>query len=225
MKYYMVPFSVGFFLLFCPAAAKAEPTSGEIRRIEAAIRVFNELPGKVPSDILNDAKGRAVIPGAFRAGFIYGVELGGGVIVSRLPDGSWSPPAFISLAGASFGFQIGAEARDVVLIFNTAGSMEHIENGWLKLGADVSVAAGPVGGNVGATTDLPEVLSYRSSVGAFIGATVEGSLLSFDFGANRDLYGVPDPLKMKANRGIPDSALRFSCAVGRATGAPAGVCG
>ena len=145
-------------------------------------------------------------------------------MVSRLPDGSWSPPAFVSLGGASFGFQIGVEVRDYVLVFNTARSVEYMENGRLELGGDASVAAGPVGGNVEVSTDLPEVYSYRNSFGAFIGATVEGSLLSFDFESNRDLYGTADPLKMEA-KGIPGPALRFSCEVAKSTGGPAGDCG
>jgi lipid-binding SYLF domain-containing protein len=224
MRYFWVPLSIGIFVLFCPAVAKAKPTPQEINRIETATHIFNQLPGRIPSNILNNAKGIVVIPGVLRAGFIYGGEFGGGVMVSRLPDGSWSPPAFVSLGGASFGLQMGFEVRDYVLVFNTARSMEYIENGWLKLGGDASVAAGPVGGNVEISTDLPQVYSYRSNFGAFIGATVGGSILSLDYGSNRDLYGVSDPLKMDA-KGIPGPALRFTCEVTRATGGQTEVCG
>jgi lipid-binding SYLF domain-containing protein len=101
----------------------------------------------IPAYVLDNAKGIAVIPGELKAGFIFGGEAGGGVLVSRLPNGTWSPPAFISIAGASFGLQIGGEARDIVLVFNTPRSMDFIENGRIKLGADASVAAGPVGAN------------------------------------------------------------------------------
>ena len=181
------------------------------------------MPGRIPAYVLENAKGIAVIPGELKAGFIFGGELGGGVLVSRLPDGSWSPPAFISVAGASFGLQIGGEARDIVLVFNTVRSMDFIENGRVKLGGDASVTAGPVGADAGVTTDIPEIYSYVRSVGAFIGATVEGSVLSFDFDANRDLYGISDPLKMQA-RAIPEPARRFSCVVARATGAPSKLC-
>jgi SH3 domain-containing YSC84-like protein 1 len=87
------------------------------------------MPGRIPAYVLDNAKGIAVIRGELRAGFIFGAELGAGVLVSRLPDGSWSPPALISLAGASFGLQIGGEARDIVLIFNTITSMDYIESG------------------------------------------------------------------------------------------------
>lgn len=99
------------------------------------------MPGKIPASVLDNAKGIAVIPGELKGGFIFGGELGGGVLVSRLPDGSWSPPAFISVAGGSFGLQIGGETRDIVLVFNTARSMDFIENGKVNLGGDASVAA------------------------------------------------------------------------------------
>jgi lipid-binding SYLF domain-containing protein len=223
MKYFVAPVLVSFFLLFGSAVAKAAPTPGEIDRIQAATRVFEEMPARIPDYVLNKAKGIAVIPGELKAGFIFGGELGGGVLVSRLADASWSPPAFISVAGASFGLQIGGEARDIVLIFNTARSMDFIENGRIKLGGDASVTAGPVGANVGVTTDMPEIYSYVRSAGAFIGATVAGSELSFDFDANRNLYGIADPLRMTA-RGIPEPARRFSCVVAGATGAPQKFC-
>jgi len=224
MRYFLVPTLVSFFLLLGLVAAKAEPTPGEIDRIEAATRVFNEIPGMIPAFVLHNAKGIAVIPGEVKAGFIFGGELGGGVLVSRLPNGSWSPPALISVAGGSFGLQIGGEVRDIVLVFNTNSSMANIENGRINLGGDVSVAVGPGGADVGMTTNVPQVYSYVRSAGAFIGATVEGSVLSFDFNANRDLYGTSDPLRMEA-RGIPAPAQRFTCAVTRATGARSKVCG
>jgi lipid-binding SYLF domain-containing protein len=115
------------------------------------------MPGKVPAYILDNAKGIAVIPGELKAGFIFGGEAGGGVLVSRFSDGTWSSPAFISAAGASFGLRIGGEARDIVLVFNTLRSMDFIENGKIKLGADASAAAGPVGAETGVTTEIPEV--------------------------------------------------------------------
>jgi len=223
MRYFVTPVLVSFFLLFGSAVAKAEPTPGEIGRIEAATRVFEEMPAKIQAYVLDHAKGIAVIPGELKAGFVFGGEAGGGVIVSRLPNGSWSPPAFFSLAGASFGFQIGGEARNIVLIFNTARSMDFIENGRINLGGDASVTVGPVGANVGVTTDIPELYSYVRSFGAFIGATVEGSVLSFDFDANRDLYGIRDPLRMQAAV-IPEPARRFICVVAGATGARAKLC-
>ncbi|MGA2228970.1 MAG: lipid-binding SYLF domain-containing protein [Syntrophobacteraceae bacterium] len=222
MKYFVVPVLVSLVLLGS-SVANAAPTSREINRVEAATRVFEQMPGKLPASVLDNAKGIAVIPGELKGGFIFGGEIGGGVLVSRLTDGSWSPPAFISVAGGSFGLQVGGETRDIILVFNTARSMDFIENGKVNLGGDASVAAGPLGADMGVTSDIPEVYSYASDFGAFIGAAVEGTVLSFDSDANRDMYGIADPLKMQATV-IPEPARRFSCVVAGATGAPAEMC-
>ncbi|MFZ0927240.1 MAG: lipid-binding SYLF domain-containing protein [Syntrophobacteraceae bacterium] len=223
MKHILVPALIGFLLLFGPAAAKAMPGSGEMDRVEAATHVFDDFVGSIPAPVLTNAKGIAIIPGEVKAGFIFGGELGQGVLLTRAPDGSWSPPAFISVAGGTFGLQIGGEARDIVLVFNTPGSVNFIENGHLKLGGDASVTAGPVGGDFAVTSDMPEVYSYVRNLGAFIGATINGSVLSFDSGANSNFYGVSDPLRMQA-REIPEPARRLDCTVARATNAPSEYC-
>ncbi len=101
--------------------------------------------------------------------------------------------------------------------------MNFIENGHLKLGGDASVTAGPVGGDFAVTSDMPEVYSYVRNLGAFIGATINGSVLSFDSGANSNFYGVSDPLRMQA-REIPEPARRLDCTVARATNAPSEYC-
>jgi lipid-binding SYLF domain-containing protein len=173
MKYFAF-LLVGLLFLLGPIAAQAVPTPGELDRIEAATRVFNEMPGRIPAYVPDNAKGIAVIPGEPKAALIFGGELVGGVIVSRLPDRSWSSPALISPAGMRFGLQVGGEARDIMLVFNTARSMDFIESGRIKLGADASVAAGPVGAGTGVTTDIPEVYAYVRSLGAFIGVSLEG---------------------------------------------------
>ncbi len=223
MKYFLVPGLIGLLFFLGPVGAKAQPTSGEMNRVEAANRVFNDVLGQIPAPVLTNAKGIAIIPGEVKAGFIFGGELGQGVLVRRASHGGWSPPAFISVAGGSFGLQIGGEARDIVLVFNTERSMDFIENGRLNLGGDASVTAGPVGGDFAVTSDIPEVYSYVRSFGAFLGATVNGSVLSFDFDANRNFYGVSDPLRMQA-KAIPEPARRLDCTVAGATGASLRVC-
>jgi lipid-binding SYLF domain-containing protein len=224
MKYLAAAVLAGFFLLPARVAAETEPAARELDTIDAATVVFEEMPGKLPASVLENAKGIAVIPGELKAGFIFGGELGRGVLVSRLSDGTWSPPALISIAGASFGLQIGGETRNLVLVFNTYRSMGFIENGTLNLGGDVSMAAGPVGTETGVQTGIPEVYAYVSGFGAFLGAVVQGSVVSFDFNANRRLYGIPDPLKKEVSD-IPAQARRFSCTVARYTGAPTTACG
>ncbi len=224
MKYIPVAVLSGLLFLLGPIAAMAEPSPGAINRLQAATRVFNEALEMIPAPVLADARGIAIIPGEVKAGFIFGGEAGQGVLVARTPDGTWSPPAFITVAGGSFGLQIGAEARDVVLVLNSPRSVQMIENGRLDLGGDVSVAAGPIGTGVAVTTETPDAYAYVNSAGAFIGATVQGSVLSFDFSANQNFYGVSDPLNMQA-RAIPDPAKKFDCMLSGATGIPAETCG
>jgi len=223
MKNFVVAVLIGLFLLSGVFAVKAVPALGQIDRMEAATRVFNDALGGIPAPVLKGAQGIAIIPGEVKAGFIFGGELGQGVLVARNAKGAWSPPAFISVAGVSFGLQIGGEARDIVLIFNTPMSVAAIENGTLSLGGDVSVVAGPAGGEVAVATSVPAVYSYVRSYGAFVGATVQGAALSLDVGANRNFYGVSDPLRVAA-RAVPGPARRFTCMLSRATGSRSRFC-
>jgi lipid-binding SYLF domain-containing protein len=219
MKFFVVPVLISSFLLFAPIGAKAE-----MGRIDAATQVLDQLPGMIPAPVLKHAQGIAIIPGALKAGFIFGGELGSGVLVRRLQGGSWSPPAMISLVGGTFGLQIGGEVRNIVLILNSRRSVDYIENGTLNLGGDVGVVAGPVGGDFGVGTAVaPDVYAYVSSFGAFAGATVEGSSLSMDWGANRDLYGVSDPLRLRL-ASVPGPVRNFSCALASVTGSRAKFC-
>lgn len=224
MKYFVLSVLFGSLLLFGSAGAKAAPHPGEMARLQNATAVFNRMPAMIPRFVLRHARGIAVIPGALKAGFIFGGELGSGVLVRRLPNGRWSAPSFISLTGGSFGLQIGGEVRDIVLIFNTPEAVAAARRGNLKLGVGASVTAGPVGGGLGANTVMPAVYSYVRSAGAFIGATVQGSVLSIDYGANRNVYGTANPLAMSAKT-APGPARNFVCVVARATGAPTMVCG
>ena len=223
MKNFVIAVLVSLFLLSGAVAVQAGAAPGEIDRMEAATRVFNDVQGMIPAPILDGAQGIVIIPGEVKAGFIFGGEAGQGVLMARGSKGTWSSPAFISVAGASFGLQIGGEARDVVLVLNNPMSVAAIENGTLNLGGDVSVVAGPAGGQVAVATPVPAVYSYVRSFGAFIGATVQGAVLSLDVGANHDFYGVSDPLRVAA-RGIPEPASMLTCTVSRATGSRSKFC-
>ncbi len=223
MKNVVVAGLISLFLLPGMVSVQAEPAPGEMDRMDAATRVFNDALGMIPAPVLKGARGVVIIPGEVKAGFIFGGELGQGVLATRGRKGIWSPPAFISVAGASFGLQIGGQARDIVLVLNTPMSVAAIENGTLNLGGDVSVVAGPTGGEVAVATSAPAVYSYVRSSGAFIGATVQGAALSLDVGANRDFYGVSDPLRLAA-RGIPKPARRLTCSLSRATGSRSKFC-
>lgn len=166
------------------------------RRVENATEViqrFTQIPERgIPPSLLNNAHAVAVIPSVIKAGFVLGGSYGRGIMVTRLPDGRWSNPAFISLGAGSFGFQAGAQSTDVVLVFKTRKGVDRIHNGRLTLGGDMAVAAGPVGRSTSAATDFrlrAEIYSYSRSRGLFGGISLEGAVLAMDQKANFAYYG------------------------------------
>jgi len=180
---------------FGPAWAGAEEETPGAERIEKAIQVLREmvdLPEEgLPSMILEKCHGIAVIPGVIKAAYGFGGQYGRGLIVIRNEDGTWSNPAFISLIGGSLGWQIGVQKADIVLVFKTGKSVENIATGKITLGADVSVAAGPVGRSAEASTDLDmeaEIYSYSKSKGLFAGVSIKGASIQIDKDANQAFY-------------------------------------
>jgi lipid-binding SYLF domain-containing protein len=137
----------------------------------------------IPPALLNEAQGIAVIPGLIKAGFVIGGRHGRGVLLTRAPDGGWCRPEFVTLSGASIGWQIGVQSTDVVLVFKTRKGLDHMRKGKLTLGADVAVAAGPVGRQAEAGTDAllqAEIYSYSRTRGLFAGLSLEGGALLLD---------------------------------------------
>jgi lipid-binding SYLF domain-containing protein len=160
-----------------------------------AAKVFEEIMGTpdkgIPTDLLNKAECVAVFPSVVKAGFIVGGKAGRGVASCRTPTG-WSAPAFLEIKGGSVGLQIGGQATDVILLFmNTEGLKKLIDNK-VELGADASVAAGPVGREAAASTDASmsaEILSYSRSKGLFAGISLKGSVVSPDKSDMEGTYG------------------------------------
>jgi lipid-binding SYLF domain-containing protein len=184
-------------LLAVPAVPSARQESDEARRIRDASSVFGEIMAAedrgIPQAILGKAEGIAVFPSMVRGGFIVGGMRGRGILSSR-NSGVWSPPAFLTLTGGSFGLQIGGQAVDLVLVINDRRGLENLVSNQFKLGADVAVAAGPVGRDAQAATDLQlraQILSYSRSRGLFAGVTVNGSTVRQDRDANQRFYGQP----------------------------------
>ena len=180
-----------------PAAPSARQASDEARRVRDATSVFDEIMAAddrgIPQSILSKAEGIAVFPSMVRGGFIVGGMRGRGILSSR-NNGEWSPPAFLTLTGGSFGLQIGGQAVDLILVINDRRGLESLVANQFKLGADVAVAAGPVGRDAQASTDLQlraQILSYSRSRGLFAGVTVNGSTVRQDREANRRFYGMP----------------------------------
>jgi len=146
----------------------------------------------IPPSLLSSAYGVAVIPNVIKAGFVVGARYGKGVLVVRQDDGGWSNPTFIRMTGGSIGWQAGAQSTDIILVFKTRRSVDGITKGKMTLGADASVAAGPVGRHTGVATDIKlqaEVFSYSRSRGLFAGVALEGAGMTIDHKANAAYYG------------------------------------
>ena len=175
--------------------AQQSDESDEARRVREASVVFGEImtaeDEAIPRALLGDAEGIAVFPGTLRAGFIFGGMRGRGILSARTESG-WSAPAFLTLTGGSFGLQIGGQAVDLILIIRNRRGLENLVSNQFKLGADAAVAAGPLGREAEASTDLQlraQILSYSRSRGLFAGVTVNGSTVRQDQDANERFYG------------------------------------
>jgi lipid-binding SYLF domain-containing protein len=204
----------------------------EEARLLTASQVLNDALGSpdqvVPSRLLERAYGIAVVPDVTKIAFFFGGRRCNGVLVARDPSGHFSDPIFVNLTGGSFGFQWGVTSTDVILVFTTKRSIDRIASGQLTLGADASVAAGPVGRSASAGTDptlSSEVYSYSRSRGLFAGVALDGSALSIDNNADARFYdkGVVNAYDIinGSVRTNSDIARRFLDAVARSTGSSA----
>ena len=167
-------------------------------RINAAANVMKEIlgiPDGIPKDLLNKAYCIVIYPSVKKAAFIVGGSYGRGLITCRKGrdfSGPWSAPSMFALEAGSVGFQIGGQATDFVLLVMNDSGANSVMSSKVKLGGDASVAAGPVGRDAAAATDIvlkAEILSYSRAQGLFAGVSLEGSTLRSDDGANKTLYG------------------------------------
>jgi lipid-binding SYLF domain-containing protein len=167
-------------------------------RLQDASAVFadiTKIPDRIPQDLIDKARCVVVVPSVLNAAFIVGADYGRGVMVCRSGEhhtGPWGAPAMYALEGGSFGFQIGGEATDYVFLVMNEHGARSLLHSKVKLGADASIAAGPVGRSANADTDAymrAEILSYSRARGVFAGVSLEGSTLRPDNHANRSLYG------------------------------------
>jgi len=186
------------FVLFCTALG-AFAQDKEDDRLKNSYTVLKEIlatPDQgIPRDLLNKSLCVSVYPSVLKAAFIVGGSYGRGVITCRTGEahnGPWSAPAMFALEGGSFGLQIGGQATDFVLLVMNDSGANSVLSSKVKLGADASAAAGPVGRDASAETDIvmkAEILSYSRARGVFAGVSLEGSTMRSDDGANKALYG------------------------------------
>lgn len=187
---------LGFLLLsFSVFAFAKEDRSDVTDRLNDSAKVLDELMGaadnSIPDKVLGGAKCVAVIPAMVKGGFIVGGRHGRGEVTCRTPNG-WSAPAFITLTGGSWGAQIGVEKVDLVLVFMNDKGVNSLLKDNFKMGADASVAAGPVGRHAEAATDAKldsEILAYSRAKGVFAGLELNGAAVKPDNDSNNAFYG------------------------------------
>jgi SH3 domain-containing YSC84-like protein 1 len=216
-------FRVVLFALLVTGVTLAETAAG---RVESAATVLNEImatPDKgIPSEILGSAKCVAVVPSLLKGGFVVGAMHGRGMATCRSANG-WTAPAPLTTTGGSFGLQIGGQAVDLIMVIMNDRGMQALLTSKFKLGADASVAAGPVGRHAEGSTDWKmraEVLTYSRARGLFAGITFNGAVIKQDEDATRELYGRMVDFKTILTGSVPtpQPAESFVAAVRKAAG-------
>jgi SH3 domain-containing YSC84-like protein 1 len=183
------------------SAADQEKDEDRLTNSGTVLKEILDVPDDIPHDLLDKADCVVVFPSVLKAAFIVGGSYGRGAMSCRRGEnfgGSWGAPTMMALEGGSFGLQIGGEATDFVLLVMNDRGASGILASKVKLGADASVAAGPVGRTASAETDATlraDILSYSRARGAFVGVSLEGSTIRPDNGANRKIYGEEIPAR------------------------------
>jgi lipid-binding SYLF domain-containing protein len=183
-------------VLILVTAAIAFDREDSVKRLQRATEVFSEImktPDKgIPEDLLNKCECVGIVPGLKKGGLGLGGKYGKGLIMCRKPDRSWTAPSFITIEGGSVGFQIGYTQIDVVMVMMNRKGVEKLIGDKFTIGADASAAAGPVGRQTAAQTNIrldAEILTYSRAKGLFAGVSLDGATLRSDKDDNRAFYG------------------------------------
>lgn len=213
--------------LSASAWATARVQEEEAERIAESIEVLQNLSGSadiaIPEYILERAEAIVVIPTLMKAGFVLGGEHGSGIMSVRdRENGTWSAPSFVALTGGSVGWQIGVQSVDLVLVVTNKEGIDELLESEFTIGANASVAAGPVGRSADASTDArmtAKILAYSRAKGLFAGASIEGASLRPDEDANRHFYGesmTPSQVfALSSSAAMPAAAADWRSAVAR----------
>ena len=187
--------AVTILMALASLTAVASDREDDVNRTQKAAQVFREIMNTpdqgIPSNLLESAKCIAIIPGDKKFAFVFGGSYGRGIATCRTGHG-WSAPMFVAIDSGSVGYQIGGSSTDLVMLFMNDHALQSLMSDKFKLGADASVAAGPVGRNAAAGTDLKlnaEILSYSRSKGVFAGVSLDGAVMQADKSGDRSMYG------------------------------------
>jgi SH3 domain-containing YSC84-like protein 1 len=186
---------VTILIAFANLTAVGSDRDDDVNRTRKAAQVFKEIMNTpdqgIPSNLLESAKCIAIIPGDKKFAFVFGGSYGRGVATCRTGHG-WSAPMFVAIDSGSVGYQIGGSSTDIVMLFMNGHALQSLMSDKCKVGADASVAAGPVGRNAAAGTDLNlnvEILSYSRSKGIFAGVSLDGAVMQADKSGDKAMYG------------------------------------
>jgi lipid-binding SYLF domain-containing protein len=216
-------------LLNGAVAATAMAGTAEDARAQNAVRVLTDIQAipesAIPDKLFDEARAIVVVPDSLKVGLVVGGRRGHGLLSVKSADGTWSNPSFVSLTGGSIGFQAGVQSSDIVLVFRSDRGLESIVNGKFTLGADASVAAGPIGRNASTATDgelKAEIWSWSRARGLFAGVALDGAVLAIDDAANEAVYGRDSTPRMIFEGRVPSPAgpvVAFRDALEEATAA------
>ncbi len=206
--------------LFSEAASASDQSKDDdrLRNCGTVLKEILDVPDDIPQDLLDKADCVVVFPSVLKAAFIVGASYGRGAMSCRKGEnfrGPWGAPTMMALEGGSFGFQIGGEATDFVLLVMNERGANGILTSKVKLGGDASAAAGPVGRDASAESDATlraEILSYSRARGLFAGVSLEGSTVRPDNGDNQRVYGRKIPAKdivLSGKVSIPPAARKM----------------
>ena len=192
LKRFLFVASLAFLVTLTAVASDREDDVNRTHKAAQVLREIMNTPDQgIPHDLLDSAKCIAIIPGDVKFAFIFGGSYGRGLATCRTGHG-WSAPMFVAIDGGSVGYQIGGSSTDLVMLFMNDHALQSLMNDKFKLGADASVAAGPVGRSAAAGTDLKlnaEILSYSRSKGVFAGVSLDGAVMQADKSGDKAMYG------------------------------------
>ncbi|MEO7156675.1 MAG: lipid-binding SYLF domain-containing protein [Vicinamibacterales bacterium] len=224
-KFFGVALFVAASVIVTPLLAQ-KSAEDENKRIADSLTVLDEIMAaadkSVPQSVMEKAEGIAVFPSLIKGGVGIGGQRGHGILSVRdKKTGSWSSPAFLTVTGGSIGAQLGVQSIDLVLVINNQRGLEQLVKNQFKIGADASVAAGPVGREASASTDLQmraQILSYSRTRGLFAGVTLNGATIRQDRDANERFYGIAyrtGQIVFEGMGGSPDAASSWKATLAK----------
>jgi lipid-binding SYLF domain-containing protein len=220
-------YKIALFACITAGMALGQETTPD-KRLRDAAAVVNEMMGMpdkgIPQEVLEKAQCIVVVPGLKKAAFVVGGQYGRGFASCKKAGGGWGAPAAVKIEGGSVGLQLGGQSTDVILVVTDQRGMNHLISDKFTIGADAAAAAGPVGRNAKADTDImlhAEMLSYARSRGAYAGISLEGATLRPDKDENMKLYGraVSNEEILKQGVPTPEAAKAFTSALNRSSNA------